>query len=383
MKVNYSNDSLGPGYGTLRCIDVGSASCECTFSICRASDQAFLSSNGEWLDTQTFLSPSRGAHVEGNDLLLAIGPEIVDQLSMTETFRLHLKTTEVSLKTVFRVTNVIYSGLSTNTLETKGPSVDTPNNIKVANTDSLGTKRPSVDSPDNTKGTNIDTFGTNEVDTDASKTKEIDIIEPVDLPSSPQAKVPLTAIILAVFVLIGAAAGGIWWYLGEGETEVKVQTEPKSEKKNTAELPQKKQSEGKSPKHDKQQTHSDETTRTEESVKAFFGGKQYTPAAAAELSRTLPRKTQTEQDAIYRLYYFAGENGESSVLMDYAACLDPSRPAWGTIQKDPLIAWKLYEKAKAATIVEAEKAMQDMRQWLEQKASEGDAQAIKWLRDMP
>ena len=123
------------------------------------------------------------------------------------------------------------------------------------------------------------------------------------------------------------------------------------------------------------------TAGTEVRVQSFFNGGERTPQAAARLSRELPAGTPAEQDAVYRLYYFAGENGESSVLMDYAACLDPGKPQWGSIDKDAPAAWELYEKAKG-TQPQAASAQQALRTWLEQKAAAGDARAARWLRDI-
>ena len=92
------------------------------------------------------------------------------------------------------------------------------------------------------------------------------------------------------------------------------------------------------------------------------------PAAAAKLSRELNAATPAEQDALYRLYTYAADSGEPEILRHYAACLDPSKPQWGSIGKDPAAAWQLYERAGAS------EAQQQMKSWLEQQAAGGDAQ---------
>ena len=116
----------------------------------------------------------------------------------------------------------------------------------------------------------------------------------------------------------------------------------------------------------------------EQRVTLFFGGKDRTPEQAAALSRELPVATKADQDAVYRLYYFASENGELSVIMNYAACLDPSKPQWGNINKDAQAAWELYTRAKA-TRPEAAEAQQNLKTWLEREAAAGNAQAKLWL----
>lgn len=456
MKVTYTNDiSRGPGYGILRCTDTGTAGGECSFSLCRASDQAFLGSHGEWLDTQTFLVPSGGARMEGADLLLAIGPDVVNQLSMTETYRLHLKTAETSLKAGFRASNIIYavtsgahendeSGLGVKIVETETeakPAAETTMEVQPPSsgaTPGTAPEFPSTATAPEAEQTGTAPSQNTGTDPQANIPPHRLVVAP---PISSRNKSYLLPVILVVLVLLAAAAGGLWWYLGSADKEKTPETD--TPEMTTAAPEQKPQEpaagEPATPEPQPEEPVTPESSAepeptpeepaasaapepvqqnlpagepaspepsaapeaqatpapapapasgapaptAEEAVLAFFGGKQYTPAAAAELSRTLPKATRADQDAVYRLYYFAGENGEASVLMDYAACLDPSRPAWGSIQKDPVMAWDVYEKAKAAGIAQAEEARQGMKLWLQQKASSGDAQAIYWLRSMP
>ncbi|MBO4369415.1 MAG: hypothetical protein J5803_04885, partial [Desulfovibrio sp.] len=61
---------------------------------------------------------------------------------------------------------------------------------------------------------------------------------------------------------------------------------------------------------------------------------------------------------------------------------DPSKPAFGSIEKNALEAWRLYEKAKAGN-PEAEQRQHELRTWLTKAAQNGDKKAIEALRQLP
>ena len=60
--------------------------------------------------------------------------------------------------------------------------------------------------------------------------------------------------------------------------------------------------------------------------------------------------------------------------MPFAKILDPTLPAWGSIEKDPVEAWNYYGKAQDAQAQAALKA------WAEKAAQGGDAQARSALQ---
>ncbi len=117
-------------------------------------------------------------------------------------------------------------------------------------------------------------------------------------------------------------------------------------------------------------------------VRAFFTSQNHTAKGAADLALKLPKDDIPSQDAAYRLYYYAAENGEPSIYLDYAACLDPSRAQWGTIQKDALQAGEIYRKAMGANMAGAAEALENMRAWLKNAAEQGDQKASAWLKQM-
>lgn len=111
-------------------------------------------------------------------------------------------------------------------------------------------------------------------------------------------------------------------------------------------------------------------------VGAFFAG-QRTPDGAMKLAAELDADTPEQQDAIFRLYYYAAEEDNPEGALRYAECIDPSRPAWGTVKKDASEAWYYYGKSP-----NAEKARQELKAWTQNAAAAGNAQAAKWLKEM-
>ncbi len=67
--------------------------------------------------------------------------------------------------------------------------------------------------------------------------------------------------------------------------------------------------------------------------------------------------------------------------MEYGACLDPSRPGWGTIGKDAPLAYEAYTRAKAKFPEEAEKARQQLLNWLKENAPRNNQTKV-WLEEI-
>lgn len=111
-------------------------------------------------------------------------------------------------------------------------------------------------------------------------------------------------------------------------------------------------------------------------VAAFFSGER-SPEAAMKLAGELDATTVEQQDALFRLYYYAASEDYPEGAKRYAECLDPSLPAWGTIGKDGAEAWYYYGKAP-----NGESSRASLRAWAEQAAQKGDYQATEWLRKM-
>ena len=114
-----------------------------------------------------------------------------------------------------------------------------------------------------------------------------------------------------------------------------------------------------------------------ERIAEFLFAGERTPESAMKLAGELDADTVEQQDALFRLYYYAASADNPEGAQRYAECVDPSRPAWGTIGKDGAEAWYYYGKSP-----EGESARAALRQWAEQAAQKGDAQAAAWLREM-
>ena len=111
-------------------------------------------------------------------------------------------------------------------------------------------------------------------------------------------------------------------------------------------------------------------------VASFFVGAR-NPEAAMKLAGDLDADTPEQQDAIFRLYYYAAGEDNAQAAQRYAECVDPSRPAWGSISKDGAEAWYYYGKSP-----DGEKARASLKAWTEKAAAEGNAEAAAWLKDM-
>ncbi len=113
-----------------------------------------------------------------------------------------------------------------------------------------------------------------------------------------------------------------------------------------------------------------------EQVMEFFAGER-SPEGAIALANSLKASSTEEEDALFRLYYYAAQAGQPEAALRYAECLDPSKPVWGTIQKDGAEAWYYYGQNPAG-----EQAKAALKQWTEQAAAGGNAAAVKWLGEM-
>ncbi len=374
MHISYSNDTQrGAGHGILTCRDAPFTKGNYSIAIERASDRLFLSGNSEWGAQQTYLPVSTAkAHTE--ELQLLLGPAIVDQLDTQERYRIHLTSDDgLAAKALLQVADIAYSsfGSLNNAVAVPPPPTDT----MLSASPEEPANEPAAEQQPDAMLPDMETLA--EEDAHAAE-------KPAE--KSYSAKRFLIPVALVLLLLL---CGGAWFFLHTpSQQPPRPEITPDTATENPqppAQQPPVQQaaaSNTQQPSAAQQENIVAPAPTVEERVKLFFHGQEITPEAAARLSRELPAGTPAEQDAIYRLYYFAAEHGEASVLMDYAACLDPTRPQWGSINKDAVAAWDVYEKTKSGR-PEAAEAQRALRTWLEQRAHDGDGQAKHWLQQLP
>ena len=113
-----------------------------------------------------------------------------------------------------------------------------------------------------------------------------------------------------------------------------------------------------------------------ERVREFFSSKQRTPEAAMELAAKINPLSKSDQDAVYRLWYYSVRQEHAAAYLPYAKALDPTQAPWGTIKKDPMEAWQYYKKANAI----AELSM--LKTWATQEAARGNRSARRLLKSL-
>ena len=112
-------------------------------------------------------------------------------------------------------------------------------------------------------------------------------------------------------------------------------------------------------------------------VAEFLKSETKDSESAMELAEDLDPQTAHDQDLIFKLYYFAAMRDNEKGSLRYAECLDPSKPAWGSIEKDPVEAWEYYGKSSDGISMR-----QNMKDLVEREANNGNSQAKKWLKKL-
>ncbi|MBO4335603.1 MAG: hypothetical protein J5846_07210 [Desulfovibrio sp.] len=416
MKVTYvCDEQKGPGYGYLACS--GESFAPGNYGLClqRAVDKCFLSplcekADERWIESRTVFDVP-GTLSEQGELLLPLDPRVVNLLSTQDTYRLSLITQgDKPLLAQFRIESITYS------------AEDSLNNAQVM-------AAPKTPEP--------------VVAASEPMPEVLPCPAPKPEESAKRGKKPLL-FVLASLLLLALAGFLAWFYLrqevppepatvvtplgkeaqgetaqsGEGasgqESDPLQQALPQpapGQEDNPLEqaLPKPAPGQEDNPLQQAlpepapgqednplQQTLPEPLAQpapetspkpspvlsVEDQVQTFFADRERTAARAVELSQSLAHNSPSEQDAVFRLYYFAAEHGERKILLDYAACFDPARPAWGTIEKDALEAYRLYEEAKAE-LPEAQTRQNELKSWLEEAAKGGNAQARMWLSQLP
>lgn len=385
MNVHYSSDARrGPGYGILTCSDPegGSAFPPGAYSLAllRASARDYLApapGAAVWVGETRFF-PVTAEHEQHGVLRVLVGPEVVNALDPQEQYQVTLRPEAADGDT--GGTTPAFTGrlrLSGVTVVPGGSLDNTPDAPKSAPlVQSVQPVPPVPPVPP-----------VEEASAEPAQPEPAGPAGPADEDTAPLAMTPradpprarrLVPLLLLALALV---AGGIaaWQFFGGKAAEERAALNPAAQPATPA-APATQA--GAAPQGQQEQT----PLSAEEQVRRFFSGPDITAKAALALAAGLPLKTTAEQDAAYRLYYFAAEQEAPAAFMPYAACLDPACPQWGSIEKDAPAAYAAYAKAAAAdpkTAKAALEAQTRLRAWLDSQARAGNARASAWLRELP
>lgn len=336
MKAEY-REGQNPGNGIILLQDANELSGVDAIAIQRASDQKFLTGreNNPWVG-EVFYFPV-AVNREQDIIEIPIGPDIVDQLDPQEQYairiqgrngRIRLKLDSITYSPSGSLGNTAQAQEQTQTEPVTQPSQPVQPTVEQ-------TPEPSPPNP------------------------------PLQL--SPQVEPAKsgkkTAMIIAVLAILALALLA-WYFLAQPQNENGKEAPATQAPARSAEQPKPK---------------SASPLSAEDQVRQFFKSGRISPGEAMELARKLPATAAADQDAVYRLWYFAAENHEPSAYLPYGKTLDPSAAPYGTISKNAWEAWQAYEKAREKDPQKAEQAMTGLRNWLNEEAAKGNKQAKDWL----
>lgn len=388
MKALCENDlARGRGYARFCCAEVTDLNAQYSFSLCRASDQTFLARSG-WQNAEEQHSPE-GLSVEGDRLILNVGPSIVDNLDENENYRLTLHAPGLPpQRAAFSIAQINRS------LRDAAGSLQMPTAAAVAPQPEPQPAPEPHPLPE----------------------------EPIAAPE-PQQQKSVLPLVLAVVLVLALAGGGLWWYLQKdkaaGQTteqaatteQITEQAAPADKKDEAKPEPEKVQPEPEKapekaepapapapePKPEPEKTEAKPaeaqpaTQATpapvlapRERVRQYLGGSPTAPGAmqmADELLAGPDGSKPDTQDSVYRLHYYAKQQGDAAAMLSLARSADPTQPAWGSLPKNAAEAWALYAAA-APQKPEAAQAMQGLKQWLETEAAKDNKQALGWIEEI-
>ena len=372
MKAAFENTiERGRGYARLRLSEVAHPSSSgWRFSLCRGSDMTFLGRSG-WQNAEDFTEPETYT-ADGDDLILHIGPDVVNKLDTNENYRITLQCDSQSSQTATFAITTLNRAL-----------MDTQGHIS-----SVPAQKPVVPAPQQQPAPDP-------APDDASPGV------PPPLPAAPQkSRLPMILAALLVLAILGGGALAYWFMTKKNRaTEVVAQAPVQSEEK-----PEPAKTEPPEPvKPEEQPEAKPEPTKvdppepvkpevkpepakaeppvrlsTREQANKYLGANP-TAQGARELAATLQQSSAEDQDALYRLWYFAADAGDGAACLQLARTVDPALPAWGSIIKNGAEAWSLYAKA-APQHPDAAAAMHALKQWMEKEAAQGNKDAEGWIR---
>lgn len=345
MAARYDDDSArGPGYGILTFSEVLVPEAPWSIALQRARDHNFATGHGAagWTG-ETFFIPLEGEVDANGNLRLFLLPGLVDALDPQEQYRLILKGGDgESLTSRLKVEAVNYSGNA-----------------------GLGVKA----GPEDQQSEPVNTEPAAQKPAEATEAQPGPEPEKLDMPQQaplPQKGRKLWRLLLLLLLIIVC----LLWFVFDPR------------KKEEASDPDQAGSGQANPAQAGGAKSEKAPLTVQQRVSQFFASPDKTAGAAMELARQLAPSSAADQDAIYRLYYFAANADNGEGMVKYGQCLDPALPVWGSIEKDGALAWREYEKAARLNTPGADQAQENLRKWLESQSGSGNGQAKKWLDEI-
>lgn len=314
MKVIYTSQQPSrPGYGVLIASELGAAPGEASFMLKRASDRKCLADSG-WQEAEVYIKPER-ADMREDGLYLYIGPQVVDNLDMQESYRFYLTWPGASpLSAGLKVEGLIYSPLS--------------GGAGIAQAEKAALKGPLTPPGKTEEKSAPEPQDQPAPQTTASAGRE-------ERPSAPQAQsnkkqAIMWAVIIALFLALG---GGIYYLVNKDSFE-----------KESAALPP-----------------------LEEAYK-YLSGDKITAEESYNLAERLWKETSDNaRDAAFLLYEDAANKGMGAAMLMLGRYYDPVEDTpHGSIIKDAEQAFAWYEKALNAGETDAKNKIDTLRKWVEE-----------------
>ena len=342
MKAAYKDDMIkGPGFGVIEFKEALFPAAPWRISLQRASDQKFLTAqgNGHWAGESISIPLEGNLNEDGTVLELFIGPPIVDSLDTQQPYRVTLSGADgESLRAPFRPLAITFS---------QREGLDNTARAKIKEQAPQKPQAPSTEK----KITEAAQSSEIKPSTPGPEEKKPEIIQLEKTAPAQGSKAKRWLPIILALLIIGAALA---WFIPKFMNNERGQSAQQS----------------------KPPTH---VESAEAQVKKFFSQASPTAQGALALAEKLPKTDSASQDALYRLYYFAAEKNDSKAFLPYGNCLNPAMSAWGTIRKNAPDAMKAYEQALKANPEAAQKAIDDLMNWLNKEAAAGNSEAAAWL----
>lgn len=365
-----TDSERGPGYARI-CLDAGSSPLPsmpqgCAFTLQRASDALFLAHNG-WQESQTELTPDALTR-QDSVLELRVGPDVVDNLDILNTYRIHLRHTTLP-PTVIQIESLDYSPL-------KGKE-----GLHIAAPVAAPVLPPVVEAPPAQEPVLEETVVEEPV---AAKS-----LEPSPPPltmaieeAHPAGKKNTFWVLLLLLLVAGAgAAAGLYWY-NQHLAKPVAQESPASppalppaspEAPKTAEAPA-------APLSPLAQARQ-HLQGSGDATKSLDLARQLQTGQSAESSAD-PAMQSQRADAVFLLLEDAAQKGQGEAMILLARYFDPvDKAPKGSIQSDPQQALQWYTAARAAGQASAaDSGINGLRQWASTAAAAGDTSAQELLR---